>query len=47
MAEFIYNNAKNMSIGHILLDFNYDYYFRVFFKNNINPLNVLLSKQIG
>lgn len=37
IAEFAYNNAKNMSIGYISFEFNRDYHFRVFYKENIDP----------
>ena len=36
MAEFAYNNAKNASTGHTPFKLNYDYYFRMFFKKNID-----------
>ncbi len=36
MAEFIYNNAKNASSGHILFEFNCGYHLRVSFKEDVN-----------
>ena len=35
MAEFAYNNAKNASIGHMLLKLNCGFYLQVFFKDDI------------
>ena len=37
MAEFVYNNAKNASIGHTLFELNYGYHLKVFFKEDIYP----------
>ena len=37
MAEFIYNNTKNASTGHIPFQLNYGYYSHVFFEENTNP----------
>ena len=37
MAKFVYNNAKNASTGHTPFEFNYGFYLRVFFKDDINP----------
>lgn len=34
MAEFIYNNNKNISIGYILFKLNYRYYFWLFYKED-------------
>ena len=36
MAEFAYNNANNASIGHMPFDFNCEYHFWVFYKENID-----------
>ena len=36
MAEFVYNNAKNASTGHMSFKFNCGYYSYVFFKENTN-----------
>ena len=37
MAEFAYNNAKNISTGHTLFELNCGYYPRVFYKKDLNP----------
>ena len=37
MAEFIYNNVKNVSFSYTLFEFNCDYYSLILYKNNINP----------
>ena len=37
MAEFAYNNAKNASIGHTPFELNCKYYFRVFYKKDLDP----------
>ena len=37
MAEFVYNNAKNASIGHMPFELNYGYHLCVSFKEDINP----------
>ncbi len=37
MAEFEYNNAKNVSTGHILFELNYSYYSRSFFEEDVDP----------
>ena len=37
IAEFAYNNAKNVSNGHTSFELNYGYHFWVFYKENINP----------
>ena len=36
MAEFVYNNAKNTSSGHILFELNYCYYPRVLFEKDVD-----------
>ena len=36
MAEFAYNNAKNASIGHMLLELNYGYHPRVLYKDDVD-----------
>ncbi len=36
MAEFVYNNAKNISTGHIPFKLNCGYYFKVVFKEDID-----------
>ena len=37
MAEFTYNNTKNINISHVLFKFNYRYYLYIFYKKNFNP----------
>ena len=37
MAKFAYNNAKNLSTGHMSLELNCGYHLRVFFKENTDP----------
>ncbi len=37
MAEFAYNNVKNTSTGHTVFKFNCSYYFRSFFKEDVDP----------
>ena len=37
MAEFTYNNAKNASTGHTLLELNCKYHPRVFYKEDLDP----------
>ena len=36
MAEFAYNNAKNMSTGHMSFELNCGYYLQVSYKEDIN-----------
>ncbi len=36
IVEFAYNNAKNINISYTLFEFNYKYYPRVSFKDEIN-----------
>ena len=36
MAEFAYNNAKNASTSRTVFKFNYGYYFRVCFKDDVD-----------
>ncbi len=36
MAEFAYNNAKNTSTSYTLLELNYDYHPKVFFKEDVD-----------
>ena len=36
MAEFVYNNAKNVNIGHTPFKLNYGFYPQVFFEDDIN-----------
>ncbi len=50
MTEFAYDNAKNVSIGHISFELNYNYYLRMSFENEANshsrsrPTNELAEK---
>ncbi len=37
MAEFVYNNAKNASIGHISFKLNYNYHLGIFFDEDVDP----------
>ena len=37
MAEFVYNNAKNASIGHTPFELNYGYHPRVSYKEDVDP----------
>lgn len=36
MAEFTYNNTKNASSSHTLFELNCNYYFCMFYKEDIN-----------
>ena len=36
MAEFIYNNAKNVSTSHTLFELNCGYYLHMSYKEDIN-----------
>lgn len=36
MTEFVYNNAKNANINHMLLKLNCKYHFHVLYKKSIN-----------
>ncbi len=37
MIEFVYNNVKNASTGHIPFEINYGYHPKVSFEEDINP----------
>lgn len=37
MTEFGYNNAKNLNAGHTPFVLNWDYHFRMFFKDKVDP----------
>ena len=37
IAEFAYNNAKNLSTNYTSFKLNCGYYLQVFFKENTNP----------
>ena len=43
MAEFVYNNVKNLSNGHTPFELNCSYHFCVFFEENTNPCSQLKS----
>lgn len=34
MAKFVYNNAKNVTIGHIFFELNYSYYLQIFIEKD-------------
>ena len=36
MAEFAYNNTKNVSISHTLFELNYGYYLWLSYEKNID-----------
>ena len=36
IAEFIYNNTKKATTGHIFFEFNYGYYPRVSYEKNLD-----------
>ena len=37
MAEFAYNNAKNVSTGYTPFELNCDYHLCIFFEEDTNP----------
>ena len=37
MADFTYNKVKNASISYMFFKLNYNYYFYIFYKNDLNP----------
>ncbi len=37
MAEFVYNNVKNASVGHTLFKLNCGFHFQVSFKEDVDP----------
>ena len=37
MAEFAYNNAKNISIGHTPFELNCSFHLQISFKDDIDP----------
>lgn len=41
MAKFTFNNAKNASIGYMLFKLNYNYYFWILYKKDINSRSKL------
>lgn len=36
MAEYAYNNGKNISTGHISFELNYGFYPPAFYKDDVN-----------
>lgn len=47
MTEFVYNNAKNISINYTLLKFNYEYYYTSFLKKKSKSTReIIIDKQI-
>ncbi len=36
IAEFAYNNAKNASTSHTLLELNYGFHPQIFYKENVD-----------
>ena len=36
MADFAYNNAKNINTGYILFELNFGFHLRVSYKNNVD-----------
>ena len=43
MAEFAYNNVKNVSTGHILFELNCGYHFRMSYKDDVDLRSQLKS----
>ena len=37
MAKFVYNNAKDASIGHTPFELNYGYHPRILYQEDVNP----------
>ena len=37
MAKFTYNNTKNASTGHMLLELNYSYHLQISFEEDTHP----------
>ena len=37
MAEFAYNNARNISSSHMSFELNYKYHFWIFYKKEVDP----------
>ena len=37
MAEFAYNNAKNVSTGHTLFELNCGYHLRMLYEEEVDP----------
>ena len=36
MIKFAYNNIKNRNISYVFFEFNYAYYFYIFYKKDFN-----------
>ena len=45
MAEFTYNNAKNVSTSHISLEFNHGYHLWILFENDANSYSKSCSAE--
>ena len=45
MAEFAYNNAKNVSIGYIFFELNYRYYPCISYKEDCDPHSKLRTME--
>ncbi len=37
MAEFVFNNVKNASIGHTPFELNHGFHLRAFYEEDVNP----------
>lgn len=37
MTEFVYNNAKNASMGHTIFELNHGYYSSISYKEDVHP----------
>ena len=37
MTEFVYNNTKNTSTGHMPFELNYDYHPRMSYEKDVDP----------
>ena len=37
MAEFVYNNAKNINFSYTPLELNCGYHFQMLYKKDVNP----------
>ena len=45
MIKFLYNNAKNASTGHTLLELNYGYHPHVSYKKNLDSHSKLKTAE--
>ena len=43
IAEFVYNNAKNTSTGHMLFELNCGYHSRISYKEEVDPYSKFKS----